>query len=75
MAGRAYRWIIGHNRGMGRGLGRGRRGPEAENVHAAFTWWRDLVTSLDDETLNTPLGEAAHVEVPADVLREVLRID
>jgi hypothetical protein len=28
-------------------------------VHAAFTWWRDMVTSLDDETLNTPLGEMA----------------
>ncbi len=28
-------------------------------VHAAFTWWRDLAASLDDETLNTPLGEMA----------------
>ncbi len=28
-------------------------------VHAAFTWWRDLVASLDDQTLDTPLGEMA----------------
>jgi hypothetical protein len=28
-------------------------------AQAAFTWWRELVASLDDEALNTPLGEAA----------------
>jgi hypothetical protein len=28
-------------------------------VQAAFTWWRELVASLDDEVLDTPLGEAA----------------
>ena len=28
-------------------------------VQAAFTWWRELVASLDDEALDTPLGEAA----------------
>jgi len=27
--------------------------------NGAFTWWRELVASLDDEALNTPLGEAA----------------
>jgi DinB superfamily len=26
---------------------------------AAFTWWRKLVASLDEETLNAPLGDAA----------------
>ena len=29
------------------------------DAQAAFTWWRELVASLDDETLNAPLGEAA----------------
>jgi hypothetical protein len=29
------------------------------DLRAAFTWWRELVASLDDEALNTPLGEAA----------------
>ena len=29
------------------------------STQAAFTWWRELVAALDDETLNTPLGEAA----------------
>jgi AraC-like DNA-binding protein len=28
-------------------------------AQAAFTWWRELVASLDDEALDTPLGEAA----------------
>jgi hypothetical protein len=31
----------------------------ADLAALAFTWWRGLVASLDDETLNTPLGEAA----------------
>jgi DinB superfamily len=41
-------------------------GRKADNATAAlagartaFTWWRGLVASLDDETLNTPLGDAA----------------
>ena len=28
-------------------------------AHAAYTWWRELVAALDDETLNMPLGEVA----------------
>ena len=34
-------------------------GASLASTQAAFTWWRDLVASLDDEALNTPLGEAA----------------
>ena len=28
-------------------------------ARTAFTWWRELMASLDDETLNAPLGDAA----------------
>ena len=40
-------------------LGANRAAASLAGVHAAFTWWRDLVASMDDETLNTPLGEMA----------------
>jgi hypothetical protein len=39
-------------------LGANRR-PADIAALAAFTWWRELAASLDDETLNAPLGEAA----------------
>jgi hypothetical protein len=46
---------------------RRRIGQERAEDQREPSWWRGLVASLDDEALNTPLGEAAGYFAAASV--------
>ena len=50
----SLRWRLGHIRRL---LSEDRK--FAAGLVAGLLWWRELVASLDDEALNTPLGDAA----------------